>query len=114
MVGFHFLQMTIDGFNDAKVNNERYPWDLNFYRAIENEKPIWEEQFPLTKLERKKSEFAEAGMLNKFAQEYMNDARDASAASFKIDRIKYHNGVFKSEDRFCFLDLNGESIPLNV
>lgn len=109
-----FLQTTIDGFNDAKQNNESYPWDLNFYRAIENDKPIWEEQFPLAKLERKKAEFAEAGMLNKFAQEYMNDARDASAASFKIDRINYHNGVFKSEDRFCFLDWKGESIPLNV
>ena len=90
-----FLQMTIDGFNEAKQNKESYPWDLNFYRAIENEKPIWEEQFPLSKLERKKAEFAEAGMLNKFAQEYMNYARDASSASFKID-------------------LKGESIPINV
>ena len=109
-----FLQTVVDGFNDAKENKEEYPWDLNFYRAIENDKPIWAEQFPIKKLDRKKAEFAEMGMLNKFAQEYMNDARDVSSASFKIDNIQYHNGSFVSEGNFCFLEMKGEKIPINV
>jgi len=88
--------------------------ELNFYRAIEDDKPIWAEQFPIAKLERKKAEFAEMGMLNKFAQEYMNDARDISSASFKIDRIQYHNGTFKSEGRFSYLEIDDETIPINV
>ena len=109
-----FLQTTVEGFREATENGNTYPWDLNFYRAVENGKAMWEEQFPLEKLERKKAEFTEAGMLNKFAQEYMNDARDISSASFKIDRIQYHNGTFISKDNFAFLDIKGESIPINV
>ena len=109
-----FLQTTVEGFREAKETGSTYPWDLNFYRAVENDKPMWPEQFPLEKLERKKAEFAEAGMLNKFAQEYMNDARDVSSASFKIDRIKFHNGTFRKENNFSFLELKGESIPINV
>ena len=54
------------------------------------------------------------GMLNKFAQEYMNDARDISSASFKIDNIQFHNGIFKKEDNFTFLEMNGDMIPINV
>ena len=109
-----FLQTVVDGYNESKGSKEEYPWDLSFYRAIENDKPIWEEQFPIVKLDRKKAEFAEMGMLNKFAQEYMNDARDVSSASFKVDRIKHHNGTFISEDNFTFLELRGDRIPINV
>jgi len=109
-----FLQTIVEGYREATKNGENYPWDLSFYRAIEDDKPIWEEQFPLEKLDRKKAEFAEMGMLNKFAQEYMNDARDVSSASFKIDKIQFHNSTFISEDNFTFLDLNGDRIPVNV
>ncbi len=109
-----FLQTVVDGYNESKGNKERYPWDLHFYRAVEDEKPIWKEQFPLKKLERKKSEFAEMGMLNKFAQEYMNDARDISSASFKIDKIQFYNGVFRNEDKFIFFEIDGDMIPINV
>jgi phage terminase large subunit-like protein len=109
-----FLQTVVDGYNESKGSKEKYPWDLSFYRAIEGDKPIWEEQFPIVKLDRKKAEFAEMGMLNKFAQEYMNDARDVSSASFKVDRIKHHNGTFISEDNFTFLELKGDRIPINV
>ena len=109
-----FLQTVVDGYREATKNKETYPWDLSFYRAIENEKPIWKQQFSLEKLKRKKAEFAEMGMLNKFAQEYMNDARDISSASFKIDNIQFHNGIFKKEDNFTFLEMNGDMIPINV
>jgi phage terminase large subunit-like protein len=109
-----FLQMILDGFNEAKENDRKYPWDVTFYRALEDGKPIWPEQFSKKKLAAKKMEFIEAGLVNKFAQEYMNDARDISTAAFKIDRIQYHAHKFKSIDRMAYLATNDDMIPINV
>ncbi len=105
-----FLQMIYDGYNEATDNGRTYPWDLTFYRAIENDKPIWPEQFSKEKLAAKKREFIEAGLVNKFAQEYMNDARDVSTAAFKIDRIQYHAHEFKSIDRMAYLATTDEML----
>tara|TARA_R100000329_G_scaffold1541_2_gene2625 strand:+ start:1223 stop:2833 length:1611 start_codon:yes stop_codon:yes gene_type:complete len=109
-----FLQTTCDGYNKAKQNNTSYPWDVTFKRAIQDEKPIWKEQFPLSKLKQKKQEFIEAGLVNKFAQEYMNDARDVSSAAFKIDRVQNHNFDFKEKGKFTYLIGKDEAIPVNV
>jgi len=109
-----FLQMVYDGSNNAKKEGRDYPWDVTFYRAIEDNEPLWPEQFPIKKLESKKREFSEAGLINKYAQEYMNDARDISSASFKIDRIQYHDYVFKSASNYAYLINNDEAIPINI
>tara|TARA_R110002020_G_scaffold1957_2_gene8946 strand:+ start:1080 stop:2663 length:1584 start_codon:yes stop_codon:yes gene_type:complete len=109
-----FLQMVYDGSNNAKKEDRDYPWDVTFYRAIEDNEPLWPEQFPIKKLESKKREFSEAGLINKYAQEYMNDARDISSAAFKIDRIQYHDYVFKSANNYAYLINNDEAIPVNI
>ena len=109
-----FLQMTYDGFKKAKEENKTYSWDVVFKKAIEEEKPIWEQQFPLSKLKKKKKEFIEAGLVNKFAQEYMNDARDLGAAAFKIDRVQKHSYQFKSESKYSYLADKDHAIPVNV
>ena len=109
-----FLQMVYDGSNNAKKEGRDYPWDVTFYRAIEDNEPLWPEQFPIKKLESKKREFSEAGLINKYAQEYMNDARDISSAAFKIDRIQYHDYVFKSASNYAYLINNDEAIPINI
>ena len=109
-----FLQMIVDGSTEAKKNDRDYPWDVTFYRAVEDGKPLWKDQFSLKKLERKKAEFTEAGLINKYAQEYMNDARDISSASFKIDRIQYYSGTFDAKNKFTYLIKNDEAIPINV
>lgn len=109
-----FLQMVVDGAKQAKEEERKYVWDLTFHKAIEDDKPLWPDQFPLEKLRAKKQEFIEAGMVNKFAQEYMNDARDISGAAFKIDRIQYYTGNFHSEDRFAYIKSNNEYIPVNI
>ena len=110
-----FLQMIVDGIRNAKKEGREYPWDVTFHKAIEDGKPLWPQQFPLSKLDTKKKEFIEAGMVNKFAQEYMNDARDISDASFKIDRIQKHNHTFVPKDKFGYLeDDKGDFIPINV
>ena len=101
--------------NEASENNKTYPWDVTFYRAISDDGvPLWKSQFPLEKLEQKRQEFIEAGLVNKFAQEYMNDARDISNASFKVDRIQYHNGKFEAKDKQTFLIINDEAVPINI
>ena len=109
-----FLQMVADGYKHAQEEDRKYVWDLTFHRAIENDKPLWNDQFPLSKLKAKKQEFIEAGMVNKFAQEYMNDARDISDAAFKIDRIQYYTGNFVSEDKFAYIKMNNDYVPINV
>ena len=109
-----FLQMVVDGYKKAKKDKRTYPWDVVFHRAIEDGESIWPEQFSIKKLEHKKREFIEAGLVNKFAQEYMNDARDISNASFKIDRIQYYNGTVKNKGGFNYL-IDGETAtPLNI
>ena len=97
-----------------KKDDRSYPWDVFFHRAIEEGKALWPEQFPLTKLNHKKQEFIEAGLVNKFAQEYMNDARDISNASFKIDRIQHYNGERKLMNGFNYLVEGDEVIPINI
>jgi phage terminase large subunit-like protein len=109
-----FLQMVVDGSRLAERENRKYPWNVTFYRAIQDGKSIWPEQFPVSKLDSKKREFIEAGLVNKFAQEYMNDARDLSSAAFKTDRIQYHDGAFKVVDNYTYLVIRNEAIPINV
>jgi len=109
-----YLQMTYDGWKKALEDKRPYPWDVNFYRAIEDGKPLWESQFSEEKLESKKREFIEAGLVNKFAQEYMNDARDVTNAAFKIDRIQYYSGHFEKRGNMPFVIEGEDAIPINV
>jgi phage terminase large subunit-like protein len=106
--------MTYDGWKKAQEDKREYPWDVNFYRAIEDGKPLWASQFSNKKLKAKKREFIEAGLVNKFAQEYMNDARDVSSASFKIDRIQYYNGRVECKNKFNYLIDGDDAIPINI
>tara|TARA_R100000734_G_C3302061_1_gene92619 strand:+ start:53 stop:949 length:897 start_codon:yes stop_codon:yes gene_type:complete len=106
--------MTYDGWKKAQEDKREYPWDVNFYRAIEDGEPLWSSQFSKKKLEAKKREFIEAGLVNKFAQEYMNDARDVSSASFKIDRIQYYNGRVECKNKFNYLIDGDDAIPINI
>jgi phage terminase large subunit-like protein len=109
-----YLQMTYDGWKKAQEDKRTYPWDVNFYRAIEDGKPLWESQFSKKKLDAKKREFIEAGLVNKFAQEYMNDARDVTSASFKIDRIQYYNGRVECKNKFNYLIDGEDAIPIHI
>ena len=109
-----FLQITYDGYKKAKKDERPYPWDVFFHRAVEEGEALWPEQFPLSKLKHKKQEFIEAGLVNKFAQEYMNDARDISNAAFKIDRIQHYSGERKLMNNFNYIVEEDEVIPINV
>ena len=109
-----FLQMTYDGYKKSEESGSKYSWDVTFKRAIEEGKAIWSEQFSAKKLNTKKQEFIEAGLVNKFAQEYMNDARDISSAAFKIDRVQNHNHEFKTKNNFTYILSRDYAIPVNI
>ena len=109
-----FLQNIYDGWEESVKNKKEYSWDVTFIKAIEDGKATWEEQFSLKKLKIKRQEFIEAGKIDKFAQEYMNDARDSESATFQMDKIKYHTYDFFSDGKFCYLKNNEEMIPIYV
>lgn len=109
-----FLQMVVDGYRRAMDESRSYPWDVTFYKAIENGLSLWPEQFPLSKLDFIKQQFIEAGLINKFAQEYMNDARDTSMASFKTERVQYHAYNFEHREGFAYLVSENEAIPVHM
>ena len=109
-----FLQMIYEGFTEALKTGRKYPWDVTFRRAMEEGTPIWKDQFSFRKLERKRQEFIEAGLVNKFAQEYMNDARDISNASFKTDKIKHHSLKFERHGNFGYLMDGNKAIPIHT
>ena len=44
----------------------------------------------------------------------MNDARDASSAAFKIDRIQHYSHTFEVRGNYTYLVNNDEAIPINV
>ena len=44
----------------------------------------------------------------------MNDARDVTNASFKIDRIQYYNGKVECKNKFNYLMDGDDAIPINI
>ena len=112
-----FLQSIYDGWRESQEKCLNNPWDVAFYRAtidgtLDSE-PLWPEQFPIKKLRSKlEGEFRDSP--DKFAQEYMNDARDISSASFKIDRIQKYHGDFVSENGFAYLHIGSDVVPIYV
>ena len=107
-----FLQNIVDGWRESEKLKKQYPWDVTFIRALEDGKATWEEQFPVSKLKKKRQEYIEAGKVDKFAQEYLNDARDSASATFQLDNIRYHNYDFYSDGNFSYLKNDEEMIPI--
>tara|TARA_R100000655_G_scaffold100727_2_gene145301 strand:+ start:295 stop:1788 length:1494 start_codon:yes stop_codon:yes gene_type:complete len=61
----------------------------------EDEKSIWPERFPKSRINEIKKEFASVGNLNGFYQEYMNIAQSPDMAPFKPEWIKMHHYDYK-------------------
>jgi len=64
----------------------------------EDEKSIWPERFPTSRINDIKKEFASVGNLNGFYQEYMNIAQSPDMAPFKPEWIKLHHYDYKRKD----------------
>jgi phage terminase large subunit-like protein len=52
--------------------------------------------------------------VHKFAQEYLNEARDVENAKFMIDRINYYRGNVESRNGFNYMMIDEAAIPVNV
>ena len=70
------------------------------------------EQFPLEKLAWKR-EFVKAGLVNKFAQEYMNDARDISDA-LRLIEYSIITIILFLRISLLYLDTGEDIIPVNI
>ena len=81
---------------------------------MEDGKPLWESYFNKNKINQIRRDYENVGQLHKFAQEYMNDARDLATAKFKIDKIQHHDYELVSNSSQCYLKGNETVIPVNV
>jgi predicted phage terminase large subunit-like protein len=84
----------------------------------EDQKSIWPERFPKSRILKIKEEFSAVGNLNGFYQEYMNIAQSPDNAPFKPEWVKVHDYDFKRIDgQNCLvrtLDDEEEIKPINV
>tara|TARA_R100001594_G_scaffold143715_1_gene192012 strand:+ start:3349 stop:4935 length:1587 start_codon:yes stop_codon:yes gene_type:complete len=108
------LQAIYDGYLEARDKDEDYTWDVIFHRALEDGKPLWESYFSRAKINQIRKDYENVGQLHKFAQEYMNDARDLATAKFKIDKLQHHDYEFVSSGNQAYIKDNKKVIPVNV
>ena len=85
-------------------------WNVLWYSIWdENEKSIWPERFPKSRINEIKKEFASVGNLNGFYQEYMNIAQSPDMAPFKPEWIKMHHYDYKRIDgQNCLVRTKGD------
>jgi phage terminase large subunit-like protein len=109
-----FLQSVYDGYESARKNKRKYAWKVMFKKAITDGVPLWPSYFSKEKLSDIKRRFSDMGLVHKFAQEYLNDARDLDSAKFMIDRINYYDGNVESRNNFNYMIVDQSAIPVNV
>lgn len=82
-------------------------FDSLFFSAIENGKPLWEEMFSMEDLMTIKKEYADAGMLDVFYSEYLNEPISAENAPFKKTWLQFYDQApsLQSLNRFIGVDL---------
>jgi len=112
------LQAIYDGYLEAQEKDNKYTWDVIFHRALEDGKPLWASYFSKSKINEIRKDYENVGQLHKFAQEYMNDARDLATAKFKIDKLQHHDyqvimvTAVDSEKNYYIIDYYREHLPL--
>jgi len=109
-----FLQGVYDGWLDAKKEGRKSPWQVLYKKAIVDGVPLWPNYFTKKKLDDIKTRFSDMGLVHKFAQEYLNEARDLETAKFKIDRINKYKGHVENRNGFNYLMIDESAIPVNV
>ena len=109
-----FLQGIYDGYEEAKRDEREYAWKVIYYKAISNGNVLWPSYFPEKKLLEIRRRFQDVGLTHKFAQEYLNEARDLENAKFKVDRLVNYDGQFISKGNFAYIVDKKDAIPINV
>ena len=109
-----FLQGVYDGWLDAEKEGRKSPWTVLYKKAIVDGVPLWPNYFTKKKLDDIKSRFSDMGLVHKFSQEYLNEARDLETAKFKIDRINTYRGHMEEQGGFNYMMIDESAIPVNV
>ena len=75
----------------------------------DDEKSIWPERFPKSRILSIKEEFKSVGNINGFFQEYMNIAQSPDDAPFQPNWIKLHNWEYKRiQEQNCLVQNYGD------
>ena len=110
-----FLQSIYDGYLEAKREDRTYAWDVIYHKAINADGDVlWPSYFSKEKLADIRRRFEDVGLSHKFAQEYLNEARDLENAKFKTERLEYYDHEFESRDGYTYLVNSKDAIPVNV
>tara|TARA_Y100000593_G_scaffold12933_1_gene24057 strand:+ start:682 stop:2145 length:1464 start_codon:yes stop_codon:yes gene_type:complete len=110
-----FLQSIYDGYVEAQRDKRGYAWDVIYHKAIDSDGTVlWPSYFSKEKLADIRKRFEDVGLSHKFAQEYLNEARDLENAKFKTDRLQYYDHEFESRDGYAYIVNKDDAIPINV
>ena len=110
-----FLQSIYDGYLEAVREKRKYAWDVMYHKAIDADgNVLWGSYFSKEKLDDIRKRFEDVGLTHKFAQEYLNEARDLENAKFKTDRLQYYDHEFESKDGYGYIVNSKDAIPVNV
>jgi phage terminase large subunit-like protein len=110
-----FLQSIYDGYTEANRDKRKYAWDVMYHKAIDADgNVLWSSYFSKQKLADIRRRFEDVGLSHKFAQEYLNEARDLENAKFKTDRLEYYDHEFESKNNYAYLVNSKEAIPVNI
>tara|TARA_X000001382_G_scaffold30313_1_gene19441 strand:- start:2966 stop:4543 length:1578 start_codon:yes stop_codon:yes gene_type:complete len=110
-----FLQSIYDGYLEAIRDKRKYAWDVMYHKAIDSEgNALWGSYFSKEKLGDIRKRFEDVGLTHKFAQEYLNEARDLENAKFKTERLEYYDHEFESRDGFAYIVNSKDAIPVNI
>ena len=110
-----FLQSIYDGYLEAIRDKRKYAWDVIYHKAIDSDgNVLWGSYFSKEKLGDIRKRFEDVGLTHKFAQEYLNEARDLENAKFKTERLEYYDHEFESRDGFAYIVNSKDAIPVNI
>jgi len=111
-------------YEKAIKQGEGFSWYVSFYQSYNEDGPLWADRFPLPFLEERKKEFAEAGQINKFYQEYQNEPISSEERKFAPGDFRYYEGKHSRHNESSILvrierDKNGDidkdiQIPVNI
>ena len=109
------LQGIYESYLDAVRNKTPYTWHTIFHKAIDdNGQALWPSYFSIAKLKQIRQDYENVGQVHKFSQEYLNDARDVANAPFKIDRLNYYDGDYIYKNKFSYIQIGDDYIPIYV
>ncbi len=106
-----YLQEILDKWRDAKKEGKESIWHVNFARAEDPiGVPTWKSFFPMSKLLEKRELLGNS----KYAQEYLNEARDPTTAVFKVDRLEYTDYSLVHQGGHNYIIHKDMAIPVNT